>query len=321
VRKLNIDDLIDDSDPDKKIKALEGIIKQQTKVIENLRKPKITLPIGGVKKRGPGNKSFLRVVYGDSHGAYQDAKAVGAFIRDLEILRPSEVVHVGDALEASSFLAPHHVLGVVAQGGYTFTDDACAANDLFDRVHNASPRASSTFIEGNHDARIQKQIMTWAVQKQVDAQYLLNLMGPAVVLNLAKRKIRHIERDKFYDGLSVTGTIRLEPFALACHGEAFCGENAAQKHLASLGKSVFFGHTHKLIAHYAERLDGSIVGINTGCLAQKRPLWQATKCVNWTHGYVVELVDPDHGFLAVPVPIIDGTSYLEPLIKTLGIKA
>ncbi len=320
MRKPNIDDLIDEADPEKQVSALTELVKQQAKIIADLRRPRIVVPVGGRKKRGPGNKAFLRVVYGDTHGAYQDHSACAAFVHDLKLLQPAELVHVGDALEATSFLAPHHVLGVVAQCDYTYTDDYMQANKLFDSIHNAVPHAQHTLIEGNHDARIEKQLVKWALEKKQDVQMLKEEMGPEKVLNLKQRGIRYIERQKYYDGLSITGTIKLEPYALAQHGEQYSGEDAVKKLLAALGKSVFFGHTHKLIAHYGEALDGSIVGVNTGCLCLKRPLWQATKCVNWTHGYVVELVDPDHGFLAIPVPIIDGKSYLEPLIKALNLK-
>jgi predicted phosphodiesterase len=320
VRKLRIEDVIDDADPKLRVKALEDLVKQQAQVIEGLRKPRITVPVGGKKKRGPGNKAFLRVVYGDTHGAYQDPHAVRAFVDDLKLLQPRELVHVGDALEATSFLAPHHVLGVVAQCDYTYSDDFRAANDLFDKIHNAAPTASHTLIEGNHDARIEKQCVKWALEKKQDVAFFKDQLGPEAVLNLKTRGIRYIERHKHYDGLGITGTIKLEPFALAQHGEAYCGENAVRQHLAALGKSIFFGHTHKLIAHYSESLNGSIVAVNTGCLCVKRPLWQLTKCTNWTHGYVVELVDPDHGFLALPVPIVDGVSYLEPLMKALNLK-
>ncbi len=319
-RKLDIDDLIDEADPEKQVKALQDLVKQQAKIISDLRKPRIVVPVGGRKKRGPGNKAFLRVLYGDTHGAYQDHAACRAFVHDVKLLQPAEIIHVGDALEATSFLAPHHVLGVVAQCDYTYTDDYMQANNLLDQVHAAAPGASKTLIEGNHDARIEKQLVKWALEKKQDVQMLKEAMGPEKVLNLKTRGIRYIERQKYYDGLSITGTIKLEPYALAQHGEQYSGEDAVKKLLAALGKSIFFGHTHKLIAMYGEALDGSIVGVNTGCLCLKRPLWQATKCVNWTHGYVVELVDPDHGFLAIPVPIIDGTSYLEPLMKALNLK-
>lgn len=320
-RKPDIDDLINAADPVTRAEGLQEIVNQQAKIIAELRRPRIVLPIGGRKKRGRGNKAFLRVVYGDTHGAYQDPYAVRAFIDDLRLLNPAELVHVGDALEATSFLAPHHVLGVVAQCDYTYTDDYMKANELFDKIHNAVPNVQShTLIEGNHDARIEKELVKWALQKKTDVESFKQALGPEAVLNLKQRGIRYIERQKFYDGLSITGTIKLEPYALAQHGEQYSGEDAVKKLLAALGKSIFFGHTHKLIAHYGEALDGSIVGVNTGCLCLKRPLWQATKCVNWTHGYVVELVDPDHGFLAIPIPIVNGVSFLEPLMKALNLK-
>lgn len=320
-KRVRIEDLIDDADPELRVKTLEELVKQQAKIIADLRRPKIVLPVGGKKRRGRGNKAFLRVIYGDTHGAYADPGAVRAFLNDLKILQPAELVHVGDALEATSFLAPHHTLGVVAQCDYTYSDDYMVANDLFDKIHNACPNVvSHTLIEGNHDARIEKEIIKWVLQKKQDVEALKALYAPAAVLHLAKRGIRYIERQRFYDGLSITGTIKLEPYALATHGEQFSGVQAATKLLQSFGQNVFFGHTHKLQALYSERLDGTVGAFNSGCLCIKRPLWQLSRCSDWSHGFIIELVDPSHGFLAIPIPIVNGVSYLEPLVKALNLK-
>jgi hypothetical protein len=44
------------------------------------------------------------------------------------------------------------------------------------------------------------------------------------------------------------------------------------------------------------------------------------KPTGWTHGYGVQFVGADGSFLPLLVPIIDGVSYLAPLLKTLGVK-
>jgi hypothetical protein len=89
--------------------------------------------------------------------------------------------------------------------------------------------------------------------------------------------------------------------------------------LERLADSVFFGHTHRLASVYAEKLSGPVVGVNTGCLCQLRPLYMLTRTTDWMHGYALEVVKPGHGFLAIPIPIINGVSYLEPLASLLKI--
>jgi hypothetical protein len=121
-----------------------------------------------------------------------------------------------------------------------------------------------------------------------------------------------------YDGLNVPGTIKLDPYAVGQHGEAFCGQNATRDLMRNLGKSVFHGHTHILRAIYGEQLDGKMVGVNTGCLCQHRAMYGMTKTTGWVNGYAIEFVDPASGFLALPVPIINGVSYLNPMLKLFG---
>lgn len=302
--------------PAKETKRLETIIAQQQRHIERLRAPKKTRKPKPAAVRKTG-KTFLRVFCGDSHGAYEDAAAVSAFIEDLKLLNPAEVIHVGDILEAGTFLAQHHVIGTVAQSQYTFEDDVNAANNLLDRIQSAAPRAKITLIEGNHDARIEKACLTWALQKQIDAKYLLNLFSPQVVLNLEKRGVRFIKRTECYDGLNLHGTIKLEFGVLVQHGEAFCGPNSTRQHVLSCASSVIHGHNHRLDAYYIDSVDGIFGGWGTGCLCQRRPLWQLSKVTGWVTGFLVQVVTPGVGYTCFPVPIVDGVSCIKPLLSLL----
>lgn len=315
---MNITDLISEADPQKKIKQLEKLVERQQRMIDRLRKPRIKLAVGATKKAK--GKSFLRVICGDSHGAYCDPNAVSSFMADVAMLQPAEVVHLGDAIDCGGFLSSHNVLGVVPELAVTFEQDVSCANDFLDRVQKAVPSAEVILFEGNHENRIARWVCKQVLSNHANASYLLRMFGPEAVLNTEKRGIRYIKRDEYYDGLSVSGTIKLEPFSVAQHGEAYCGQNATANLMKSLGRSVFHGHTHRLQCIYSETIDHSIVGINTGCLAQLRPLYGLTKTTGWQHGYVIEAVSVDHGFLAFPVPIIDGASYLKPLLDSLNIK-
>jgi hypothetical protein len=48
-----------------------------------------------------------------------------------------------------------------------------------------------------------------------------------------------------------------------------------------------------------------------------RPLYQHTSVNDWSHGYHLQLVRPDEGFLPINVPIIDGKSYLIQLTEAV----
>lgn len=280
-------------------------------VVHRLRKPRVKLRA----KKGRGKSGCnTRVFCGDSHGAYVDKKTVAAFLADLDHLKPDSLVHVGDALDCGGFMNQHHVIGTIAESEITFEDDCHAANELLDQLQARVP--DITLIEGNHEHRITRWCLKQTLAHHKDAKFLLSMFGPAAVLHTEARGIRFIDRHKYYDELSISGTIKYKPGGVAQHGEAVTGKNATFRQLDRLGKSVHFGNTHRLMAVYQETLDGTVGGFNTGCLCQIRPLYGLTKTTDWTNGYVLQVHDKT-GFLSIPVPILNGVSYLRPLLKLL----
>lgn len=313
----SIDSLFKPDTDSKEIKRLQKIIQQQAEVIERMRDAKRpTVP--RAKGRAKGKQTFVRLLFGDVHGEHMDKAAVAAFLNDVDILKPKEVVCIGDLLDCGGFLSAHKTLGVVAELAVTYEQDVAAGNMILDEIQRRAPGARFDYIEGNHENRVNRWICDQVLGNSANADYLKRLCGPASVLSLEKRGIRFVERHKLYDGLSVTGMMRIEPYAVACHGEGQSGPYAMRRQIERLGDSVAFGHTHRLGSYYAEKLGGPVVAANTGCLCQLRPLYMLTKTTDWMHGYVAQIVRPD-GFLMVPVPIINGVSYLQPLASLLKV--
>lgn len=312
---MSIKKLIDE--PATRVRELERLLERQQLTIERLRKVH-TRPslrkVGARRVKG----GFMRVMFGDVHGSYLEPDAVSAFLADMKELRPKQIKCVGDVIDCAGFLAEHHVIGVVPQLDYTYEEDCIRGNDFLDGVEKAAPGALDDLIEGNHEARVARQICKMTIRNPRDSRFLERLYGPNTTLNLEKRGIRYVRREGYYDGVRVSGTVKLDPYALVQHGEAFCGENATRDLLRNLGKSVFHGHTHRLRCIYSDTMESPLVGVNTGCLCQKRPLYGLTKTTGWCHGYALQFVEPGKGFLAFPVPIIDGVSYLAPLLRMLG---
>lgn len=315
---MGVRKLLKDASPQAKIKQLEKLVARQAQTIEDLRAAKRgKLP--KARRRRSGKNAFIRVVFGDVHGDHMDEAAVGAFLNDVEMLQPSEIVCIGDLLDCGGFLSQHKTLGVVAELDTTYEQDVQSASMVLDELQKRAPTATLTLIEGNHEHRINRWICDQVLGNSKNAEYLRRLVGPRKVLNLDERGVRYVERHEYYDNLSISGTIKLSPHAIAQHGEAFCGKYAAFQHLQRLGKSIFFGHTHRLCAVYTETLDGLNVAVNTGCLCSVRPLYGLTKTTDWSNGYAAQFCDPDSGSLALPVPIIGGESYLSSLIKIAGL--
>jgi len=84
------------------------------------------------------------------------------------------------------------------------------------------------------------------------------------------------------------------------------------------GKVFIAGNTHRMDEYTIRNVaSGTISAWSPGCLCNLQPLWLHTNPTDWTHGYGLQLVNEDGTFLHINVPIIDGKSYLQPLVKAI----
>lgn len=290
---------------------LQKIIEQQQDQIDDMRAARFKLKIG--RRKPIGKKTFSRVIIPDSHGTHIDQVATAAFLKDLDMLNPKQVVFLGDHLDCAGFLALHHVAGFVPDCDYTYEEDVAACNTFLDEVQSRTGNVETYYIEGNHEVRIAKQIMKMTLRNRRDSEYLMSLYGPKAVLNLDKRKINWVDRGEQYHGLNKRGTIRLGK-CLFHHGTR-CGVNAARGNLEDLGANVVFGHTHRMASAMKETIDGTIAAWSVGCLSQLHPLYGDTRVSGWSHGYGLQIVEQDGTFLHLSIPIVDGRSLLSHLLK------
>ena len=294
---------------DKERKEKESLLSQ----LEKLRAAKFKLSLGKPKTRRGG---YCRLVVPDSHGCVIDKEAATAFLHDVDIINPSEVIFLGDHLECGGFLAEHHTLGYVAQTDYSFADDEAACNAFLDEIDKRCPNASKVYIEGNHERRIENWIVTNTRKRPKDAAYLRKRFSVDTSIHLSKRKYRWIRQGEFYDGVSVPATIKLGNCYFT-HGSS-TAKHAASVHVQKFGGNIVYGHTHRADSHLTKTVDkGSIGAWCPGCLCQLQPLWQHTNPTDWTHGYGLQLVDSSGDFLHVNVPIVSGKSLLSPLVDAL----
>jgi hypothetical protein len=226
----------------------------------------------------------------------------------LEVLKPAQVVRLGDHIDCGGFLAQHHTMGFVAETSYSFEDDVEAANMFLDETQKRIGKADDWYIVGNHEARIEKWITKQTLNHPQDAAYMNRMFAPANVLGLKQRGIQVVNRDECYHGLSKRGTIKLGK-CLFHHGTR-AGVNAAKANLDDLGANVCFGHTHRIASYVKETAYSMIGAYSFGCLCQLHPLYGDTRISGWAHGYGIQVVGRDGGFMTLSVPIIEGRSYL-----------
>lgn len=289
-------------------KLLEQAIDSQCEFIEAKARKIFKHTVKAADK----GQCWHRVIVPDSHGSQIDPAAAAAFLADVELLRPKEVVLIGDHLECGGFLAEHHTLGFVAQSAYTYAQDCAEANAFLDAIDQRTPDAEKHFIEGNHEGRVEAWCITKAHHSQVDAQFLLDQLGPRTRLHLAQRGYRYYRRSESYCGLQIRGTIRLGE-CLFTHG-TITAKAAAAAMLARYASNVVFGHTHRIDQVVTKFADRIVTAAGVGCLSLLQPLWRHSDPTTWSQGYGVQICRPNGEFLHVTVPIINGQSLLGPLL-------
>lgn len=305
------------------LKAKDSLIKQLENQLADSRSTNFALKKGKARKRKPGD--FIRVVVPDTHGCVIEQQAATAMFADIEQLNPQEIVMLGDHLECGNFLAQHHVANYVAQvrsEHYTFEKDIAAANQLLDRLQEIAPRADIHYLEGNHEARIEKYCVTSAKRNGAEnpakeADHLMRLYGTEHVLHLEKRGIHFYKQGRCYMGLKLPSVIKLGECHFV-HGISTAA-SAAKVHVERFGACVVFGHTHRMDSYHIRTINaGNIAAWSPGCLCNLQPLWCHQRPTNWAHGYGVQLVAKDGTFLHINVPINKGVSYLTLLTDRLG---
>ena len=262
-------------------------------------------------KRAPKSKgkTFLRVVLAASHGSCLDKEIWKHVYSDIVALQPAEFVLLGDHVDCGGFLAKYHVLGYVHQGEYSYEDDVEHANAFLDDIQKACPAAKIHYMEGNHEDRIERWVMTVVNRSQQDAEFMRKQVSPEYLLDLEKRKIKYYRRGIFHQDFKVGGLIKLGK-CLFCH-EGSRGQNAAMKMLNLYSANIVFGHTHRQDSAVTYKPGvGQIAAYNPGCLRDRQPSWWDKMPTGWSQGYAVQLVRSDGSFLHINVPVDEGGSLL-----------
>lgn len=259
---------------------------------------------------------LIRVIIPDFHGEHIDLRAREAFLRDLSRLDADEGVILGDGLDCAGTFSAH-------QRSYTnelaesYEDDCAAANSFLDEVQRLTPRVDWHYIEGNHEAHVERWAARMFASKK-DADALLEVYGPAKALRLKERGMKYYKRSESYMGLSIPGTIRLGK-CFFTHGIAH-SKFATATHLHRFGANVVHGHTHRSQSHIERTVSSDGFGAwCPGTLAKLQPLYKHTAPTDWSHGYGLQFVNRKSGrFVHWNVPILGGESLLLETIDAIA---
>lgn len=266
-------------------------------------------------KPGPAVKmetkdDTITFIMPDSHGMYSDQNAMSLFVNDAKACQPDHIIGLGDHLDCGGFLAQHHVLGYVAQLGYSYEDDLAACGAHLDAIQKAAPSAQIELLEGNHEERVERWCVQQTLSNAKDAEALRCAWAPQFRLRLKERGIQYYRRSECYDGIGVPGVINRGNVYYTHEGAG--GSDPARAHLSKFGGNVVFGHIHRMVSVTGQMVATDEIGAwSFGCLSVKQPLWQHSRCTTWTHGYGVKLTNRSGRFLMLSIPLIGGESYLK----------
>jgi metallophosphoesterase superfamily enzyme len=274
--------------------------------------------MASMKERARAPRALLggtsvRVIIPDSHGNHIDIAARDACLRDIKALNPTEVILLGDHLDAGGTFNSHQRT-YTNEMAESYADDCFATNEFLDLLQEAAPSAKAwDYLEGNHEQHVER----WAARNfhnQKDAEALLEVFGPEKVLNLKRRHIKYYKRSIQYDEVSIPGCIRRGKCHFV-HGISH-SKHAAATHLARFGASVVFGHIHRSQSVVERSVTSNGYGAwCPGTLAKLQPLYKHTEPSSWSHGYGVQFVNPSGNFIHVNVPILNGESMLAELLR------
>lgn len=296
----------------KQNRQLQEIVDRQSEALEAKAK-KVKLNPGS---KGRARGTFIRLCIPDTHGSKIARDSFSRVLRDASSMDVREVVLLGDHADVGGFLAQHHTLGYVSECDYTYEQDIAEANGMLDSIAKACPKAEIHYLEGNHEARAEKWCVTQALRGGVDANYLLQMISPQKLMHLEKRNIKYYRMGEFHQGLHIRGTIKLGKCYFT-HGST-TSKHAASKMVDMFGGNVVFGHIHRAQSHLRRTVHEGVLGAwCPGCLCQIQPTWMHTTLTDWSHGYGLQVVQASGEFLHINVPIVDGASLLEPLLKAI----
>lgn len=211
--------------------------------------------------------SMKIITISDLHIPYHDDDAIEWAINVIRKEKPDKLVIAGDVLDCTGLSR-----FVPISGSLTLQEEIDAANSVLDTIEKRIPKKTNVvFILGNHEARLDKYIMT-------HARHLDGMISLSKELRLRKRGWKYIP----YGGYIDIDRIRY------IHGvtiRKWAGMSALLD-VQVEHKSIVRGHSHRLACCYTSTRDSVFFAMETGCLCDlTQPyLMDRGGFADWTQG-------------------------------------
>lgn len=174
------------------------------------------------------------VILPDIQYPYHDALALSKIIKVIEDVQPDAVLQIGDGIDFPQ--VSRWNIGKAGAYAPTLQKHIDGFKGLLTQVREAAPKATVTWLEGNHDLRIKDFIASYApALGTLRALEIENLFG------LAELGVQYVK-----------GPLRVGTNTYAVHGHESSGYSGTAnawdlKFIKRYGsdKSFVFGHTHQ----------------------------------------------------------------------------
>ena len=225
-----------------------------------------------IKKAGIGPAESLRVIcMPDTHVQFADHDALACFLRFVEWYRPHVFIIMGDFIDAEgiSHWPPMDMEPRV------FSHELRIARKVLEDIAAATPGCIlRVYLEGNHE--------NWITQAM--AQKMPNFFFGLEEFGIMPDLSKCLDLEGFgYELVPMNHLFNLGK-AYFTHG-LFCGANHQKKHLDTIKKSIYYGHTHDEMNLHQPTIDGTIEAASMGCLCRLDAKFLKGKPNNWVHGF------------------------------------
>jgi len=208
---------------------------------------------------------------GDLHVPHHSQEAWDVSLKVVEDLQPDIIALMGDMIDF--YQVSRYLKDPSRQ--FQLQDDIDLTYEAIAQVREAAPRARIHYIEGNHEDRLKRYLLTRAPEL-----YCLRAITVPELLRLSDFNITY-DTSVDVDGVNLT------------HGHIvrkYSGYTA--KAMAEEYGTVVFGHTHRLGIYHKRDGRGEVTAVENGCLCQLNPEY-ITGVANWQQGFTVITTDGD----------------------------
>ncbi len=211
------------------------------------------------------------LVLPDIHYPYEDKKTMKAVEKYMASQKWDELIYLGDVLDFDCISSHNkHKPGLTANKSVKHDYDY--VNKKF-QLHRSIVgfNCKITFIEGNHDQRVERYIEEFPQLK--------GSLEVAKGLELEKKKINWV---RYWS----KGTPYKIGKATFIHGR-YTNDTHSKKHVQAYGTSTFYGHLHDRQLYSLTRNgdNKTIIGESLGCLCDYRQYWTKGYPNRWQQAF------------------------------------